>query len=141
MICPKCNSENTQRLEVVYDNGTNDINTQSHSSIFGFGRGGLGFGLGKTKTKGTSQSGLAQKSAPPAKKKIKLQIIIILIGSWFLMHPTIKFAVFGTILVASGAFLIYKKINYNKQTLPGLYQEWVNSWLCTKCGSVYQFVS
>lgn len=137
MICPTCNSENTQRLEVIYDSGTHDINTKSNSTGIGFGGGGIGFGLGKTKTRGTSQSGLAQKASPPSKKKIKVQVISILIGLLLLSSHAVQNKMFGGVIMLVGAFFIYKKVSYNSKIFPGLYQSWLNSWLCTKCGNIF----
>ena len=42
MQCPKCQSDNTQRLQVVYGGGTQNISTSSSSVIVG----GVGSGMG-----------------------------------------------------------------------------------------------
>ena len=139
MKCPKCNSENTQRLEVVYDNGTHDINTKSKSSGIGFGRGGIGFGLGSTKTSGKSVSGSAQKAALPSKKSFKYQIIGLIAGVYTIgsAGSSLGFKIAGVAVIAASAYVFYKNITYNSKVFPNLYQTWLNSWFCTKCGSIY----
>lgn len=65
MHCEKCGSENTQRLQVIYDGGTQDLRATSHTAEVGSISGALGFGGAVTKTAGTSRSVLAQKASPP----------------------------------------------------------------------------
>jgi len=78
MKCPKCESENTQRLEVAFHSGTQNISTTSNSAGVGIGSGGrVGFGGGVTKTSGQSQSILAQQASPPAKLSYKWPVIIL----------------------------------------------------------------
>lgn len=40
MKCPKCESENTQRLEVAFHSGTQNISTTSNTAGVGIGSGG-----------------------------------------------------------------------------------------------------
>ena len=63
MQCTKCNSDNTQRLEVVFDGGTQNINTTSNSAGAGIG-GSFGVGGIRTSTSGTSQTSLAWQPPP-----------------------------------------------------------------------------
>lgn len=84
MQCTQCNSDNVQRLAVIYEGGTQKINTRSRTvgSGVGFGSGGLGLGLGSasTTTTGQSQSVLAKKAAPPQKKSYILPVALIIAG-------------------------------------------------------------
>lgn len=143
MICPKCSSDNVQRLEVVFEGGTQNINTKSNSAGIGIGLGGLGLGLGKTKTKGTAQSKSAQKASPPMKKPFKL-LIVALIWSLYLLSSAKSSSdstfllIIGFIAFAFSAFMIYKRVSWNKNSYPILYETWTNSWLCNKCGNIYQ---
>lgn len=139
MKCPKCESENTQRLEVAFHSGTQNISTTSNSAGVGIGSGGrIGFGGGVTKTSGQSQSILALQAAPPAKQSYKYPLIGILLG------PQLFFIIGGasgiaTALAAVGVsgYLIYSRFQFNSKEWPKIYQRWSESWLCHKCGGIY----
>ena len=75
MKCTNCTSENTQRLEVLYKIGTQNIATTSNSAGAGIG-GGFGFGGVRTSTSGKSQSLLASEAAPPEKQKLTMPICL-----------------------------------------------------------------
>lgn len=138
MQCTQCNSDNVQKLSVIYEQGTQNIRTTGRTvgSGAGIGRGGLGagFGTATTTTTGKSQSIAAQKAAPPDKKKIIIPIALIAAGLivLFAIH-----AFTGIALIAIGAFIFWKFTQYNNTTYPPLYAEWQRSWLCNKCGTIY----
>lgn len=146
MNCPKCASENTQRLEVAFQSGTQNISTSSRSTGVGISSGGsIGLGLGRTKTSGQSQSILAQQVSPPAKKSYKWPAIVMAIGLLaglpMLSTGTLSAALSGLANIAiwcgiSGYFL-YSRFQYNSKVWPGLYQHWSESWICHKCGDIY----
>lgn len=140
MHCTQCNSDHTQRLEVVFENGTQDIDTKSNSTGIGFGRGGIGIGFGKTKTKGTSQSKLAQRSAPPSKKTFKKEIIFILLGLFLASDGSknLLLTCAGLAMAVFSFYRIYIGVMWNKNILPDLFETWRRSWLCNKCGAIYQ---
>lgn len=143
MKCPKCESENTQRLEVAFNNGTQNISTTSNSAGVGIGSGGkIGFGGGVTKTSGQSQSVLAQQAAPPVKKSYKWPAI----GAFFGILGGLSglgdmsTVVTGLAILGVGAFsgyVCYSRFQFNSQEWPKLYQHWSESWLCHKCGGIY----
>ena len=134
MKCPKCASENTQRLEVAFSSGTQNISTNSRSTGIGIGSGGrLGVGLGSTKTSGQSQSILAQQVAPPAKKSFKWALIGQLVGGVLLSHSLIV----GIIIIAISGYFLYSTFQYNSKEWPIIYKHWSESWVCHKCGDVY----
>lgn len=137
MQCPACQSDNTQKLSLVYEQGTQNIRTtgRTYGGGGGIGRGGLGGGFGSatTTTTGKQQTIAAQKAAPPDKKKIILPIIIIAVGIFlfFQMFPL------GLLVTAGGGFLFWKFYRYNSDTFPPLYAQWEKSWVCNKCGTVF----
>jgi hypothetical protein len=135
MQCDKCSSDNTQRLEVVFENGTSNINTKSHSAGAGIG-GTFGIGGVTTKTTGTSQTVLGKKAAPPLKKTYKWAVISIIVG-WLFLSNGGDTLVFGGALIAAGAYFIYAAATYNKNEWPALYKHWQECWLCHKCGNIY----
>ena len=128
MQCTKCGSGNTQRLEVIFDKGTQNINTESSS-----GR----------STTGTHQSTLAQKAAPPAKLGFVLPAVLMLGaalvggagkdagGVWYL-------TLIAIILFLLSGLTIYGAIRFNYQSWPSLKKDWLESWFCHKCGTIYQ---
>lgn len=135
MQCTKCNSDNTQRLEVVYENGTQNINTQSHSAGAGIG-GSFGIGGVTTKTSGTSQTVLGERAAPPMKKSYKWPVISMIVG-YFLLSSGGGILAVGALLIATGGYFAYVAAKYNKSDWPALYQHWQECWLCNKCGTIY----
>lgn len=134
MHCTQCNSENTQRLSVIYQSGTQHISTTSRT--YG-GGGGSGFGVGAatTSTSGTAQSYLATKAAPPPKKSYKWIPLLVFIAVVIMVY-TGNILLFG-IIAGIAAFLFYKAFRYNKDVYPGLRAIWLKSWHCNKCGTIY----
>lgn len=143
MQCTQCNSDNVQKLSLVYEQGTQNIQTTGHTTGagVGFGSGGLGaaFGSARTTTAGKSQSITAQKAAPPNKKPLILQVVLTIVGILLLMADFKGgwAIVLGWGLIATGGFMIWKSYQYNKNTYPPLYAEWQRSWFCNKCGSIF----
>lgn len=139
MKCTKCESDNVQSLAVIYESGTQQINTTSRTSGggLGFGGGGLGVGVGggRTKTSGTQQSHLASKAAPPAKKTFTTAGIIIFIG---IVTATMNLPIIILLLaIGIGGFLGYRAFKYNKEEFPPKYEVWLQSWHCNKCGTIF----
>jgi hypothetical protein len=137
MQCPKCGSDNTQRLQVVYEHGTQNISTTS-SSVGGGLSGALGAGVAHTTTEGTSQSTMAQKSAPPEKLNWGVFLIILIIGIMiFSNSESIGWKLGSGLIVVGMGFLIKNAFQFNKNEWPKLYQTWMESWICNKCGGFY----
>jgi hypothetical protein len=133
MECPKCKSDNTQRLEVIYENGTQDINTTSRTVGGGYG-GGVGAGGATTRTTGQAQSKQAQKAAPPKQASFGLSVGLVIVSIFLFV-----FGVWYIALIGFGlAFVFGKKpYEYNKNVHPAKYREWQNKWMCHKCGEIY----
>ena len=143
MICENCNSEHTQKLSIIYENGTSNISANSKTTGVGFGGGGFGIGTASTNTSGTSQSILAQKVSPPEKNSYLLAGVITLVGVIFLFNVN-RFSINDIICGLIGIFLVgfgFKmfKVNYryNSNTFPKKYLEWTKTWHCNKCGHIY----
>lgn len=136
MNCLKCGSDNCQRLEVIYESGTQQINTTSRTVGGGVARGGVGGGAARTTTSGTSRSTLANKAAPPLKKGMGIFIIMIVIGVLMLAGGWV-FKLLGIGLVGFAIYLMRKVLGYNKDEFPTKYNYWLNQWMCHKCGDIY----
>lgn len=144
-VCKACESENVQRLSVIYESGLSDINTKSRAAGIGFGRGGIGVGVGRSKTSGTSQTAASQRAAPPPKKKYLKPLL------WIALASVILAITFGsksnidqnlvniTWLVASIGWVVYA-IHYNMNKWPPLKTVWDNSFLCNRCNEIFSLI-
>ena len=136
MQCPKCKSKNTQRLEVIYEHGTSDINTTSNTVGVGYG-GRLGAGGAVTKTSGTSQSIIAQKASPPEIRSYSAVIWCSIIGLILLFNAEGFWQLVGLGFVVLAIYMGKANFEYNKSEFPKLFEEWEKSWYCNKCGNIY----
>ena len=82
--CTACQSRQTKRLSVVYEQGLSNINTASNTGGMGLGFGGLGVGIARSRTRGVSQTALSQKAAPPAKMGYAKPLVTIFVVYAFL---------------------------------------------------------
>lgn len=145
--CQSCGNENVQRLSVVYEGGMSEINAKESGMGVGLGSGGVGFGLGSSRIKGNNQSLLSKKAAPPDKKKtfkhfliwgICLFIVPPVFVSVFDWNSSLaQFVVLLTYLALAGLHL-YSNFQYNRRIYPGLLARWNDSFLCYKCGLMFQ---
>lgn len=136
MQCEKCGSENTQRLEVAFEGGTQSITAKSHTAGVGSISGALGLSGSVTKTSGTSQSALAKKAAPPIKKSFIWPVIGVFVGV-LCLGGSATATMFGLLLMAAGGYFGYTAFQFNTQQWPSMYNYWLESWLCHKCGHIY----
>lgn len=135
MQCTKCGSDNTQRLQVVHEHGTQNISTTSSTVGGGYG-GSFGAGAAHTKTEGTSQSTMAQKSAPPSKKTFGFCVGLIFVGL-LCFGGGVGWGAFGLLLIAAGGLGIKNALDFNGDQWPQLFKTWEESWVCNKCGHFY----
>lgn len=127
MQCTRCQSNNTQHLQVIYEAGTQVINTTSRTTE----------GLGGTSAHGISRSIAAKKAAPPPKNRLYKAGIVLLIIALIAFY--FQFALFFTILLlAIGTTLCVFSYKYNTEKWPPIYKVWEGSWMCGKCGNIYQ---
>ena len=108
LTCPNCNSDNTQRLSAVFENGISTVNNKTHGVGMGLGRGGLAIGAAGASTSGTSQTVLSQRAAPPDRKPYLVPL------GW-----------------------IYRAAQYNAKTWPVQVEQWQRSFLCHRCHHVF----
>jgi hypothetical protein len=145
--CQSCGNENVQRLSVVYEGGMSEINAKESGMGVGLGSGGVGIGLGSSRIKGNNQSLLSKKAAPPDKKKtfkhfliwgIGLFIVPAVFVSVFDWNSSLaQFLVVVSYLALAGLHL-YSNFQYNRRIYPGLRARWDASFLCHKCGTMFQ---
>jgi len=140
MKCPKCESENTQRLEVAFHSGTQNTTATSNSGGLGFSGGRIGIAGGVFKTSAQTQSTLAIACSPPEKKPTKKLKLAIGFGGLLAVFGWGLGWIYPLCGVASVAFSLYRfraDSQFNSQEWPKLHQHWAESWICHKCGSFY----
>jgi len=127
-------------LEVAYQGGTSNIKTQSSGLGVGLGRGGLGLGIGGGKTSGTSQTKLAVKASPPKKLRYTPWVILLIIG-WVVATEArldhLVWLIVGIVAIAGSICMGYLTYNFNAKKWPGMYQNWLESWICHTCGKIF----
>lgn len=149
--CPKCGSEQTQRVAILRGMGTAALS----ASTVGVAAGGESFGdiaagIGAAATAGTLTSTLAAQLAPPARPKppgTMGGVIGCLLGVAACVQSggasqslvPILFPVFGTFLGAAVHYALlageYKKrVAAHEHAL----QAWERSFLCMRCGERFK---
>lgn len=141
MNCPNCGSDTTQRLEVIFEQGTGHVTTTSRTRVRPF-LGILPTASAKTTTQGMTMSKSAQKAAPPAKMQYGPPAVAILIGLVLIalqLDGTFKVLWFVIGLALCGLFgwVLYTGIVYNTKRWPTEYATWQKSWMCNKCGNIF----
>lgn len=141
MQCTQCGSEQTQRLEVIYEQGTTTIRTQS-TSVGAAGNGNFGAGTATTTTSGIQQTKLASRAAPPQRKSKVGGVCLLLLGillGWMGVGNSGWLLLLGGVALAGGFQLLQRAAIYNRDVFPPLYRQWQASWLCHRCGCIYQY--
>lgn len=134
--CSRCSSDQMQRLEVLYENGTSNSTAQSLTTG-GLAGAGFGGGAAVTRTSGTTQSKAAKRAAPPAKEPVAGPVILMVLGlSLLLMHGALFFTLLALVMAGLGGYLMVKRVTFNQGKWPELYLRWRNSWYCTRCGGI-----
>ncbi len=138
MNCPKCNSENVQRLSVIYQSGTHKINTSS-TTVGGGYFSGPGIGIGSTATSGKQQSIIAKKAAPPSKRSY-LPLLLLVPGFLIFRYSDGGLnALIGFILMLASVAWVYFAYRYNSGEWREKQSIWEASWHCNRCGEIYRF--
>ena len=133
MNCPNCKSDQTARLQAIYEAGTSETSMSGYTL-----RGTGGFFTGS----GVSQTLAAQKAAPPEMKSALVPIVFfILFGlislSFLVLGEPMIVYILGGVWLAVFLPIFYGIWKYNAHIWPGAYQAWLQCWLCSKCGTLY----
>lgn len=129
--CPKCGSENTQKLSLVVEAGT------FTSSSFSFGVGGAGKSMGVlgASTSGSSTSKIAKKFAAPEKAPAIRGFIAIMIFAAVAAVFIGKVAIIVGFWI--GVVLAILALAYNLSMFPGEFAEWDAKYICLRCAEVF----
>ena len=131
--CPICNNPQIRSLSSVYGRGV-------HTSVSRRGR-----FLKRGYTAWTSKSLLADKCAPPEKRRYAFGIFLICLAAGIEMaamgplqqivpqeYAAIAAVVFGWF----GIYVVARAWWWNSRTFPGLWDRWQRTYLCERCGTL-----
>ena len=141
--CPQCATDNVQRIELAYMQGSSNIDTIGKTVGAGIGRGGGRWGVGvggaRTRTRGSSQSYLAENLSPPSQIGytsvswlIGIGVLILLVGG-----REIFFLILGFGLIAWGGYRFYRIGHHNERWYPQAMEVWRRNWICQRCGDIF----
>lgn len=129
--CPKCGSENTQKLSLAVEAGT----FSSNSFSFGIGGAGTSMGVLGASTSGASTSKMAQKFAAPEKMPVIGGFLAIM------LLAAIAAFFFGGIAITVGFWIgvvaAILALAYNLTSFPREFAEWNAKFLCLRCAEVF----
>lgn len=160
--CPHCNSENTQKLSLIYENGIADTELYNTDIIFVDGK----FGVGVGKSYGVSQTVTSQRAAPPERPSLFIKVVICIILCYILVL-SMKYFFFGLMkifyykgilpshelfmlantcyefipkVIGGLAFfyLLFKWYETSSAEYDKEFYAWVSSYKCMRCGSVFR---
>lgn len=134
LTCPQCGSERVQRTSIVYEAGKSRL---AAGTIGGTPRDD-GIGLMGAVTFGVSQSELADRLSPPAKRSSWGAALMVLVGVWLcfgLSGWTPR--LIGVPLIAAAIWAEIATDQHNKK-IPALRAQWDRSFFCWTCGEQFQ---
>ncbi len=153
MQCPKCKSDDAIKLSLVHAAGLSEIQTSSRGHTLALGDAGLLLGSGHSTATGASQTLLSKVAAPPRKKPywhvILAWLIGLAIGGSLILdlnvytvnpdaHVRHQFHVFAYIFSFLVAFVLAVLWRYNRRILPRQRELWNRSFMCRRCGEIFQ---
>ena len=122
--CPHCGSDNIQKCEIIYRNGT-----ITHSSTTTLGK-------YESTTEGQASTELAQSVAPPTEQSTSWIAVCVFL---FLAYLFFKDSFIAFLVLGGIALLLIKSSvdadTYNKEVFPKEYARWQHSYICYRCGN------
>lgn len=141
LTCPKCQSPNTTKLSLVWQDGLSHINAKTIGAVYARGP-----GLGGAYTSGTVQSASSRWAQPPEKLPVfwpiavffGLNVVLLavvylifsvpawldLVLNWLWLPPSI-----GNVVVAT---------RYNRKIYPRERAAWNRAFRCNRCGTIFE---
>lgn len=134
MHCPKCQSENTQTLEMAYRSGTQNLSGSIHASGIGFGRDGAAIAAGSGVLAGTTQSLLARDVAPPERRGYLFKAFFGFMASLGVMSGWGAFYWLSLAVLLVCFYRAYRCFAWNRTVWPDLMSAWRSTSICHRCG-------
>ena len=158
LSCPKCKSENTQKVTSIVSGGTsNGMGTTQAVGVTNVG-GKVGLATMSGTTRTSSQTELARSLSCPELKNTSFGIVgWVLVGGLFLLFFISSINIFfktedvGKIfalilfVISIGIIILIKKSlnkfeenkEYNEKTYPQLFDFWNKSFYCHRCENIF----
>ena len=148
--CPKCQSENTQKITAIVDGGTTHSRGTTHSVGMGSvgGKMAMGSSVGTTNT--THKTALAQKLNKPSKKSEAVIVPTVLVGGALgaiagSIVGSMTFSLLGIAAFGGVVYFFHQKFSktaainraYNLEEFPAALNTWENGFYCHRCEHVF----
>lgn len=139
--CKSCNSDNIRKLSIIYESGTANFDGKASGSGSTLGTFGVGLNSYSSTFNGSSMSLLAEKASPPMKFRyflvLKNLLIFMFIGIvlgniYDFVESFVNFFYFFFVIVYVLGW-IYNKYVYKPEKII-----WDKSFMCLKCGEIFQ---
>ena len=141
MNCARCGSQETQRFAMVYQAGTQQVHTYSHSAPYFSWAAITGIGGVVTNTDGAVSSLLAEKTMPPQKQPMGfaalMLILAVLLIAAGLRLEHLEIAIVGAVMLMIAIYQGWQSHCYNARQWPDLYRQWQHQWICLRCGNTF----
>ena len=126
-VCPHCQSDNIQKCSIVYQNGTS--NHRYTTTVNGE----------DLETTGTGHTELAKAVAPPAKQDTSWGAMIVLGGvAVFCIYGGLTIVgIIAAVLALACYGTSQDAEKFNKEEYPKLYNQWLNTYICNRCGHIF----
>lgn len=144
--CPRCQSEQTQKVSIAYQSGISKINTSTTQGGVLVGNAGLNAGIGEGETSGVMQTEFSKSIAPPKEQPYTFSFFIsaIVFGPILVFLTIFKIdnsvTIFLDFLLAIAAMIwAIKGIHkHNKIQYPPLMERWQRQFICLRCGTIFE---
>jgi len=152
MQCPKCGTDECTKLSLVYLNGVSNLRTTSRGRGFDFGEMAGAFSF-RSRGRGRFQTRLSKMAGPPLKLRYRhlilcwglgLGIMYWLFGYlvWLRELSAVRsvalFPQYAHVLSGVALFVLASFWWYNHQVRPQLLRRWERSFMCDRCGAIFE---
>jgi hypothetical protein len=149
--CPRCKSDNVQKVEMAFKAGTSSLAGNVSGGGVGVGMLGVGVGAGSGKLSGTQQTELAKSLAPP-KNQLSTLLALMLVGvpgvtfmmlslvDTFFLRAGLTWVAVVAISVGIAATVIFLRSDMASKLAAEYRQSmdyWCKTFVCFKCGAQF----
>lgn len=139
--CPKCSSEQTQKITAIVSSGTTHSVGLTSSVGVGSVGGKMAVGSSTGTTRSTSTSELAKKLAAPVKKSDSLILPLVLILGIFGWIPIAMMGFLGYLVSGGLGYWLFTHLKkksdaakqYNTEVFPVEFSNWERGFYCHRC--------